>query len=270
MRDRKLPRNSLLQGSRFRIGTAIEDGAMALLEVRDLKLSVDGRPILRGVSLKVRKGAIHALVGPNGAGKSSLAYAIMGLSGYAPQEGDIFFEGQRINDLPVERRARLGLSLAWQEPARFEGLTVRSFLSAGAVDKGEDALQEALRRVALDPTEYMDRALDSTLSGGERKRIELAAILTMQPTLMITDEPDSGIDIEALRHIFDLLDAMRQDKTTVLLVTHSREVMAHADTATLICHGMNVAEGPAAEIKQYFESKCIPCPVHNPELAGDG
>jgi len=242
---------------------------VALLEVRNLKLSIEGSPILRGVNLRVSEGAIHAVVGPNGAGKSSLAYAIMGLSGYTPQEGDIIFDGRRINELPVQQRARLGLSLAWQEPARFEGLTVRSFLSAGAVDKGEDALQEALRRVALDPSEYMDRAVDRTLSGGERKRIELAAILVMKPRLMITDEPDSGIDIEALRRIFDLFDAMRRENGTVLLVTHSRDVLAHADTASLICHGIDVAEGPAEEIKQYFENKCIPCPVHNPELAGD-
>ena len=239
---------------------------MALLEVSGLKLKLDGTDVLRGADLRVESGAVHAVVGPNGAGKTTLAYCIMGLNGYQPQDGDIVFDGERINDLSVEERARRGLSLAWQEPARYEGLSVRSFLSAGAVDDSEERLAEALRKVALEPTDYLDRAVDESLSGGERKRIELASIEVMEPKLMITDEPDSGIDVEALRHIFELLDDVRNRGTTVLLVTHSREVLSHADTATLICHGLNVDEGPAERIQQYFEEECIPCPVHDPEM----
>ena len=239
---------------------------MALLEVSGLKLKLDGTDVLRGADLRVESGAVHAVVGPNGAGKTTLAYCIMGLNGYQPQDGDIVFDGERINNLSVEERARRGLSLAWQEPARYEGLSVRSFLSAGAVDDSEERLAEALRKVALEPMDYLDRAVDESLSGGERKRIELASIEVMEPKLMITDEPDSGIDVEALRHIFELLDDVRNRGTTVLLVTHSREVLSHADTATLICHGLNVDEGPAERIQQYFEEECIPCPVHDPEM----
>ena len=239
---------------------------MALLEVNDLKLNLDGTEVLRGANLDVETGAVHALVGPNGAGKTTLAYCIMGLNGYRPQDGDIVFDGERINDLPVEARAQKGLSLAWQEPARYEGLSVRSFLGAGAVDGSEERLARALEKVALDPEDYLDRSVDDSLSGGERKRIELASIEVMEPKLMITDEPDSGIDVEALQHIFELLEDVREQGTTVLLVTHSREVLDHADSATLICHGMNVDEGPAERIQKYFEEECIPCPVHNPEL----
>ena len=100
---------------------------MALLEVKDVTLHLEGEEILHGVNLQVQEGAIHAVVGPNGAGKSSLAYAIMGLPDYAPDEGEILFDGTRLNELPITERARLGLSLAWQEPARFEGMTVRQF-----------------------------------------------------------------------------------------------------------------------------------------------
>ena len=250
----------------FNAGIRVDFSTMALLEVNDIKLNLDGADILRGANLDVESGALHALVGPNGAGKSTLAYCIMGLNGYDPYEGNIIFAGEPIDDLSVEQRAKKGLSLAWQEPARYEGLSVRSFLSAGAVDDSEERLAEALRKVALDPDDYLDRAVDESLSGGERKRIELASIEVMEPKLMITDEPDSGIDVEALRHIFELLDDVREQGTTVLLVTHSREVLSRADTATLICHGMNVDEGPAERIKRYFEEECIPCPVHDPEV----
>ena len=239
---------------------------MALLEVNNLKLTLGGSPVLRDICLHVEAGAVHAIVGPNGAGKSTLASCLMGLNGYRPDEGDIVFDGERINDLPVHERARRGLSLAWQEPARYEGLSVRAFLSAGAARKGEERLRSALEKVALDPDDYLDRAVDESLSGGERKRIELASSEVMEPKLMITDEPDSGIDVEALAHIFELLENVRSRGTTVLLVTHSREVLRHADTATLICHGLNVDEGPAERIQEYFEKQCIPCPVHNPEL----
>jgi len=234
---------------------------MTFLKVTDLHLSLDGEPILDGLSMDVERGAVHALVGPNGAGKSTLAYTLMGLAGYFPDSGSIVFDGRPITDLPVHERARIGLSLAWQEPARFEGLQVRDFLLAGAAEKDEDFLREALQKVALDPDRYLDRALDESLSGGERKRIELASILVMKPRLLIADEPDSGIDVEALRHMFELFDSLRGNETTVLLVTHSREVMDHADMATLVCCGRTVDQGPAERIRRYFGDRCIPCPV---------
>jgi Fe-S cluster assembly ATP-binding protein len=236
---------------------------MALLEVSDLCVGLNGRQILSGVSLSVERGAVHALVGPNGAGKSTLAYALMGLPGYAPSSGDIVFDGRSLEGLSVDERARRGLSLAWQEPARFEGLTVRRLLAAGAEDDGEEALREALRQVALEPERYLDRFVDESLSGGERKRVELASILVMDPKLLVADEPDSGIDVEALRRMLELFDGLRGRGSTVLLVTHSAEVLKHADTATLICCGRIIEAGPAEEIVHYFADRCIPCPYHD-------
>lgn len=236
---------------------------MALLEVRDLSVALDGRRILNNVCLSVEQGAVHALVGPNGAGKSTLAYTLMGLPAYVPQTGEIVFGGERIDGLSVDERARRGLSLAWQEPARFEGLTVRRFLSAGAAGGDEALLRHALHQVALDPATYLDRFVDESLSGGERKRVELASILVMRPRLLVADEPDSGIDVEALRRMFDLFDTLREQKATVLLVTHSSEVLKHADHATLICCGRTIEAGPAEEIQHYFEDRCIPCPFHD-------
>jgi Fe-S cluster assembly ATP-binding protein len=242
---------------------------MALLDVRDISLTIDGTQILCGLSLRVERGVIHAVVGPNGAGKSTLAYTLMGLSGYEPQEGEVLLDGESLAGLSVSERARRGLSLAWQEPARFEGLTVRSFLAAGAADNREAELRGALSKVALKPDDYLDRLVDSSLSGGERKRIELASILVMRPKLIVADEPDSGIDVEALRHMLELFDSLRHANTTVLLVTHSTEVMKHADTATLVCCGRTVEEGPAERIRRYFVDNCVPCPYHSPEEMGE-
>jgi Fe-S cluster assembly ATP-binding protein len=239
---------------------------MALLNVENLAFALDGNDILRGMDLSVERGTVHAVVGPNGAGKTTLAYCIMGLPGYAPQSGRIVFDGQDVGALRIDERARAGLSLAWQEPARFEGITVRDFLSASAGTTDAERLRAGLQSVALDPDTYLDRAVDQGLSGGERKRIELASIVVMEPKLVILDEPDSGIDVEALTSIFGLLDDMREQGRTVLLVTHSTEVLSHADTATLMCCGKGVAEGPAEEILTYFASQCIPCEFHNPDL----
>jgi Fe-S cluster assembly ATP-binding protein len=236
----------------------------ALLEVQDLCLSLGGKRILRGVRMTVQSGEVHALVGPNGAGKSSVAYALMGLSGYEPESGSICLEGGSLEGLSVHERARMGLSLAWQEPARFEGLAVREFLRAGASGGGDETLRKALNEVALDPDAYLDRLVDKGLSGGERKRIELASILVMKPRLIVADEPDSGIDVDALSRMFALFDSLRAQGTTVLLVTHSVEVMKHADRATLICCGQTVEEGPAERIRRYFTDRCIPCPYHDP------
>ena len=238
----------------------------SLLRVEGLKYTVDGHEILRGMNVHVPHATVHAVVGPNGAGKSTLAYAIMGLSTHTPSEGSLYFEENEISAYAVNERARLGISLAWQEPARFEGITVRDFLGVGAVRKDEEFLRSTLEQVALDPDQYLDRAVDAKLSGGERKRIEVASIVAMEPKLMILDEPDSGIDVEALHAIFDLLSSLRECGTAVMLVTHSQEVLAQADTATLMCCGKNVDEGESRKISEYFQTRCIPCELHNPDM----
>lgn len=132
-----------------------------LLQVENLSLKRNGRYILRQVNLSVRRGEIHGILGLNGAGKSSLAYAIMGCSDYTPDEGRILFEGRDITQLSITDRARLGITLAWQEPARFEGLRVSTYLSLG-MDKPDRArIMEALEAVALPPSAYMHRFVDN-------------------------------------------------------------------------------------------------------------
>jgi Fe-S cluster assembly ATP-binding protein len=239
----------------------------AILETRKVVLDLGDRRILDHLSLQFWPGHVHAVVGPNGAGKSTLAHTIMGLSGYSEFEGDIVFEGESLSALSIDQRARKGITLAWQEPARYVGLTVKSFISAGAGDKSADNIRRALELVGLEPDQYLDRAVDRTLSGGERKRIELASILTMEPKLVLMDEPDSGIDVEALERMFDAIQFLKKKGVTVLLITHSATVLKRADHAFLICCGKMVEKGPVEKIIKYFGEKCIPCDHKNePEL----
>ena len=175
---------------------------MGILKVRNLTLKMEEKAILNDLTIDFWKGHIHAIVGPNGAGKSTFAHTLMGLHGYTHHTGSILFKDQEVGNLPVNERAALGMTLAWQEPARFEGLKVKTFVSLGARDKSEKSVATALDTVGLSPGNYLNRALDKTLSGGERKRIEVASILAMQPDLVIMDEPDSGVDIEAIQNIF--------------------------------------------------------------------
>ncbi|PKK83454.1 MAG: ABC transporter ATP-binding protein [candidate division Zixibacteria bacterium HGW-Zixibacteria-1] len=236
---------------------------MGILAVENLKLQLNGKAILNGLSIDFWEGHVHAVVGPNGAGKSTLAAVIMGLSGYTNVEGDIKFNGESIKNLSVDERAKRGITLAWQEPARFEGLPIRDFIRASAKDKDDDNLKSILAKVGLDPAEYWKRAADKTLSGGERKKVELATILAMRPKVALLDEPDSGIDIESIERIFEAVRMLRDDGTTVILITHSLAVLDQAEHAFLLCHGRMVDKGTVSRIRKYFERNCLPCDHKN-------
>jgi Fe-S cluster assembly ATP-binding protein len=242
---------------------------MGILEVQNLNLTLGGKGILNNLSIDFWEGHVHAIVGPNGAGKSTLAFTIMGLSGYRDFTGKILFRGEDISSLDIDERARRGISLGWQEPARFEGLSIRDFLSASARDKSEDSIASALSKVALDPDLYLSRAVDKTLSGGERKRVELASLLAMQPEAVLLDEPDSGIDIEALNKIFQAIELLKSNGSTVILITHSLAVLKRAEHAFLMCHGDIIDKGSVDRINGYFENKCIPCDHKNMPIAGE-
>jgi Fe-S cluster assembly ATP-binding protein len=236
---------------------------MNILEVKNLGLTLGGKKILKNVTMEFEKGKVHAIVGPNGAGKSTIASTLMGLEGYTTIEGDILFKGESIACLPVDERARKGITLAWQEPARYEGLTVETFIRAAAREKSPETIRDVLQMVGLDPDEYMTRAVDKTLSGGERKKIEVASIVAMEPTVVLLDEPDSGIDIESIEKIFDIITFLKENNTTVILITHSLSVLKQAEEAFLMCNGEVVDMGKTRQICRYFEEKCIPCEHKN-------
>jgi len=238
---------------------------MPYLELKNIKIEKDGKNILDGLNMKFKRGQIYAVVGPNGAGKTTLAGVVMGLSAYEDFSGDILFEGKSINKLGVKERADLGITLGWQDSAKFEGLTVKQYLQASSGYKSLEIIKESLSKVGLFPEEYLDRIVNGSLSGGERKRVELASILAMDPKIVILDEPDSGIDISSIELILDSIQTMKEEGITVILITHSNDILDISDYAFLLCHGSIVDEGDVSKISQYFENKCLSCLEKNPE-----
>lgn len=245
-----------------------QEGEMGILEVENLTYAIEGKKILDSVTIDFWEGHVHAVVGPNGAGKSTLAFAIMGLEGYRSLQGDIRFEGESITSLQVDERARRGITLAWQEPARYEGLSIDSFMRAGARQAKRTDIAEALDQVGLPAKDYMGRTVDETLSGGERKKLELASILVMRPRFVMLDEPDSGIDVASLERIFEGIDVLRSYGATVVLITHSMSVMHHAEHAFLLCGGQLVEKGRMEKILEYYEQECLPCDHQNNPIPG--
>jgi Fe-S cluster assembly ATP-binding protein len=229
-----------------------------LLRIENLYLQRDGREILNAVNLDVYAGQVHALLGLNGSGKSSLAYTLMGCDGYFPDRGRISFAGQDLDGLSLTQRARLGITLAWQEPARFEGIPVGKYVGLGQSKPDHQGVVEALEAVALPSKVYGYRAADHTLSGGERKRVELAAVYAMRPRLAILDEPDSGIDVLSLNEIAKLIRQLSAEGCAVLLITHREELLATADIASLMCYGSIIFTGDPNETRQYYTGRCRP------------
>lgn len=238
---------------------------MAYLELRNISLQRDDKQILDNLSISFEKGLIYAIVGPNGAGKSTLSYVLMGLSNYKDHKGTILLEGKDITRLSVKERADLGITLGWQDPAKFEGLSVKTYLQVSCGYRSAKIISDSLEKVGLAPEEYLERIVDGNLSGGERKRIELASILAMEPKIVILDEPDSGIDIGSIDLILDAINTMKEEGITVILITHSHDILDIADHAFLMCHGGIVDEGSIDKISKYFEQKCLGCTVKNPE-----
>ena len=230
---------------------------MALLEIRGLSYEVADKRILDGLSLKIEEGEIHALLGTNGTGKSTLAYLITGCEGYRPTSGEIFFDGRAIDRLKIHERAGLGITMAWQEPVRFEGITVKNYLTLK--NKNTDPAAY-LGMVGLNPALYLNRMVDKSLSGGERKRIELASILALQPRLAVLDEPDSGIDMLSTQDIIHVINVFKENRSSVLLITHREEIALIADRASQLCRGKILCSGNPDKVAEYYKSKkCLVC-----------
>jgi len=241
-----------------------------LLKIEDLHLERNGQKILRGVNMTIAPGQVYGLLGRNGSGKSTLAYTLMGCAEYTPDRGRILFAGQDITTMSITERARLGLTLAWQNPAHFEGLKVKDYLTLGMNEPSPERVEEALAAVALSPQVYLERTVNDALSGGERKRIELAAVYAMRPRLAILDEPDSGIDVLSLDDIARLIRRMAAEGTTVLLITHRDEMVPVADVAALMCEGEIVRVGEPQTVREHYARRCLPCEVAGPVEAPGG
>jgi Fe-S cluster assembly ATP-binding protein len=238
-------------------------GGEIMLVLQNLRLKLNGNAIIDDLNLEVKPGEIHVILGENGTGKTTIAYLVMGVNNYKPTGGKMLFEGKDIAPLSVSQRAKMGISLAWQEPVRIEGLTVRDYLMLSSKNKDMENIERYLRTVGLEPAQYLDRDIDATLSGGERKRIELASVLAMRPKLAILDEPDSGIDIVALPLIFNGITEMSRQGSAVLMITHSEKMAEIAQRVSILCAGRIIRTGTPMESSKWFRENCLTCPHVN-------
>lgn len=213
----------------------------AVLEIRDLHASVEGRNILKGVNLFVNPGEIHALMGPNGTGKSTLANVLMGNPAYQVTQGEILFKGLNIVDLETDERSRLGLFLAFQYPVAISGLTLANFLRSALnahrkaknpQDKGipipqfRKVLKEKMDLLEM-PHEFAGRYLNEGFSGGEKKRAEILQLATLEPRIAILDETDSGLDIDALRIVSEGVNVLAGPDLGILVITHYQRILRY-------------------------------------------
>ncbi|MGQ0602995.1 MAG: Fe-S cluster assembly ATPase SufC [Anaerolineales bacterium] len=211
----------------------------SVLEVRNLHVSVEDKPILKGLNLTIKQGEIHALMGPNGTGKSTLAYTLMGHPNYTATAGQVIFKGVDLLELEPDERARLGLFLAFQYPVAIPGVSVANFLrtainarrrAANPEDKGisipefRKLLRSKMDLLNMDHT-FAGRYLNDGFSGGEKKRAEILQMATLDPEIAILDETDSGLDIDALRIVASGVNTLAGPGLGVLVITHYQRIL---------------------------------------------
>ena len=212
---------------------------MSELEIKDLHVSIDGKEILKGVTLTVKQGEKHAIMGPNGTGKSTLAYTLMGHPSYQVTKGEVHFKGQNVLDLEPDERSRLGIFLAFQYPISISGVTVANFLrtainsrrrAVNKEDKGipipefRKLLKERMEMLKMDQA-FAGRYLNEGFSGGEKKRAEILQMATLRPEIAILDETDSGLDIDALRVVSEGVNTLTGPDLGVLVITHYQRLL---------------------------------------------
>ncbi|API90133.1 Fe-S cluster assembly ATPase SufC [Marinilactibacillus psychrotolerans] len=239
---------------------------MAVLEIKNLHVSIEGKEILKGVNLTMKTGEIHAIMGPNGTGKSTLSAAIMGHPTYEVTEGEVLLDGENILEMEVDERARAGLFLAVQYPSEIAGITNAEFMRAAINSRRDDdnkmGVMEFIKKLdekmdLLDmPEEMAERYLNEGFSGGEKKRNEILQLLMIEPTFAILDEIDSGLDIDALQVVSKGVNEMRGDNFGSLIITHYQRLLNYItpDVVHIMMDGHVVKTG-GAELAQQLEAE---------------
>ena len=228
-----------------------------LLDVEDLHVSVDGKEILKGLTLHVKPGEVHAIMGPNGSGKSTLAYVLAGRDGYDVTGGSIRYKGQDLLALDPEERSRLGVFLAFQYPVEVPGVAnsyfLREALNAHRKAKGQDEMdavdfldvvKEKARMVGMDD-KFLSRGVNEGFSGGEKKRNEILQMAVLEPELAVLDETDSGLDIDALRTVAEGVNKLRSPQRAMVVVTHYQRLLNYIvpDQVHVLAGGRIVKSG---------------------------
>lgn len=204
-----------------------------LLRVENLHVSVGDKELLHGISLTVNTGEVHVIMGVNGAGKSTLLHAIMGNPVYKVTEGRIFFKGKDITDLSVDKRAKMGLFLSFQNPIAVPGITMENFIRTAKTNlTGQQQklfpfkrlMRQTLKDLELDES-YGDRYLNVGFSGGERKKSEILQLRILNPDLAMLDETDSGLDVDAVRVVSKNISAYHNEHNSLIIITHLNQIL---------------------------------------------
>ena len=236
---------------------------MHILNIDNLKVSIDNKIILDGFSLTIKSGEIHALMGPNGTGKSTLSKVIMGDDNYKILEGKIFFDGKLINDLTVDERARLGIFLGMQMPLEIEGVTNADFLRNALHAKEKDnfklidfikKLDKTVEKLNMDK-KMIHRGINNGFSGGERKKNEILQMFMLEPNFIMLDEIDSGLDVDSLRTIGSLVTEYYNNyKPAIMLITHYKRQLDYIKpTHVHVLMNGKIIKSGGSELVSYIE-----------------
>lgn len=217
-----------------------------MLELKNICFERDNKKILKNINLKLENDKFYVITGPNGSGKSTLAKIIMGIN--KQDSGQVILDGKDISNLPINERANIGIGFAFQQPVKFKGITVYDLIKLSA---GKDITKKEacniLSKVGLCAKEYVDREINSSLSGGELKRIEIATVAVRNSKLTIFDEPEAGIDLWSFNNLIKIFEDMREKtKGTTLIISHQERILDIADKVILLNNG---------EIEKIGESK---------------
>ena len=232
------------------------------LIVEDLEVSVEGKKILKGISLRIKKGETAVLMGPNGSGKSTLAYTIMGHPKYKIDSGKIIYKEKDISKIKPNERAKLGIFLSFQYTSEISGVTLSNFLRTAytavkairlSFTDFRKLLKEQMKLLKLDDT-FADRSLNEGFSGGEKKKAEILQLALLEPSLALLDETDSGLDIDALKIVSDGVNTVKAShkQMSVLLITHYQRILnyIHPNKVYVMLHGKIVMEGGNELVKE--------------------
>ena len=239
-----------------------------MLSIKDLHVSVHDTEIIRGLSLEIKPGELHAIMGPNGSGKSTLGYALAGRDDYEITAGSVDFDGQDLTELEADERAAAGLFLAFQYPVEIPGVNNAYFLRAALnaqrkargepeVDAGSflKTVREALAELRMDEG-LLKRAVNEGFSGGEKKRNEIVQMAVLQPKLAILDETDSGLDIDALKLVADGINKLRDGKRSFLVITHYQRLLDYLDPDQVhVLAGGRIVESGDATLAKRLEKE---------------
>lgn len=230
------------------------------LVINNLTVNIEDKPILRGLSLEIKRGEVHVIMGPNGAGKSTLANVLMGDPKYEIIDGTIEFEGQVINELSVDERAKLGFFLSFQYPEEIPGITVENFLRSAkvAIDgqpikvlEFKKLLKEKMQVLDM-KEEYAVRYLNTGFSGGEKKKSEILQMLILEPKLAILDETDSGLDVDAVRAVAKGISEYKSPDNSIIIITHHSNILDYLqpDHVHFLVDGRIAKSGDASLVEE--------------------